>query len=312
MHRPVCGRSLRLVQQRRISPFDAPTAVYCADPTRTRGAPVRDLPEMDYRLRVTPWARGISLRVTVAGALEVVAPRRYSPRTITRILRREAAWIQTAQANAAARRQALPPTPVWRLPLEISLPAVGAALDGHGATHGGPRRSRDRRQPGWARRRRPRRRLRRVPPRPPAVAAPAGPGPSPAPVDGGEPRVRPLLRKEHGPPRPEPLGELLPPWRHLAECPAPAAPAGARGLCPGARALPHPGTQPLPGVLALGRPILSGVRGPSRGVAGGRGSSCPRGPSIQGNVPHQVCDHADAGRCVVLGLQPGTRRLRWH
>jgi predicted metal-dependent hydrolase len=87
---------------------------------------VRDLPHLDYRLRVAPWARGISLRVTVTGALEVVAPRRYSPRTITRILMREAAWVQSAQADAAARRQALPPPPVWHLPLEIYLPAVGA------------------------------------------------------------------------------------------------------------------------------------------------------------------------------------------
>jgi predicted metal-dependent hydrolase len=80
----------------------------------------------DYRLRVTPWARGISLRVTVTGALEVIAPRRYSPRTIARILRREAAWIQAAQADAAARRPTLPPPPAWCLPPEISLPAVGA------------------------------------------------------------------------------------------------------------------------------------------------------------------------------------------
>jgi predicted metal-dependent hydrolase len=81
---------------------------------------------MNYRLRVTPWAQGISLRVTVTGALEVVAPRRYSPRTITRILMHEAAWIHAAQAKAAARRQVLPPPPVWRLPAEISLPAIGA------------------------------------------------------------------------------------------------------------------------------------------------------------------------------------------
>jgi predicted metal-dependent hydrolase len=87
---------------------------------------VNNVPLMDYRLRVTPWARGISLRVTVAGALEVVVPRRYSPRTINRILMREAAWIRSAQSNAAARRQALPPPPVWHLPPEISLPAVGA------------------------------------------------------------------------------------------------------------------------------------------------------------------------------------------
>ena len=87
---------------------------------------MREIPNMDYRLRVTPWARGISLRVTVTGALEVVAPRRYSPRTILRILAREAAWIESAQANAAARRQAVSPSAAWQLPPEISLPAIGA------------------------------------------------------------------------------------------------------------------------------------------------------------------------------------------
>jgi len=66
------------------------------------------------------------LRVTVTGALEVVAPRRYSPRTILRILAREAAWIESAQAKAAARRQAVPPSAAWQLPREISLPAIGA------------------------------------------------------------------------------------------------------------------------------------------------------------------------------------------
>ena len=87
---------------------------------------MRDIPQIDYRLRVTPWARGISLRVTATGALEIVAPRRYSPRTITRILVHERAWIERAQADAAARRQTLAPPPVWHLPMEISLPAVGA------------------------------------------------------------------------------------------------------------------------------------------------------------------------------------------
>lgn len=79
---------------------------------------------MDYRLRVTPWARGISLRVTATGALEVVARRRHSPRTIARILTSEAAWIQAAQAEVATRRQALQPPPTWRLPPEIHLPAI--------------------------------------------------------------------------------------------------------------------------------------------------------------------------------------------
>jgi predicted metal-dependent hydrolase len=80
---------------------------------------------MDYRLRVTPWARGLSLRVTAQGALEVVAPRRVGRRTIARVLAQEQAWIQTALASASARRQALPPPVPWRVPPAISLPAVG-------------------------------------------------------------------------------------------------------------------------------------------------------------------------------------------
>lgn len=83
-------------------------------------------PPMDYRLRVSRWARGISLRVTSTGALEVVAPRRYAPRTILRILAQEASWIESAKAKAAARRQAMPPPPEWRLPQEIFLSALGA------------------------------------------------------------------------------------------------------------------------------------------------------------------------------------------
>jgi predicted metal-dependent hydrolase len=81
---------------------------------------------MDYRLRVTPWARGLSLRVTAQGALEVVAPRRVGQRTIARVLAQEQAWIQTALADASARRQALPPPVPWHVPSAISLPAVGA------------------------------------------------------------------------------------------------------------------------------------------------------------------------------------------
>lgn len=80
---------------------------------------------MDYRLRVTPWARGLSLRVTAQGALEVVAPRRVGQRTIARVLAQEQAWIQTALADASARRQALPPPVPWHVPPAISLPAVG-------------------------------------------------------------------------------------------------------------------------------------------------------------------------------------------
>ncbi len=81
---------------------------------------------MDYRLRVTRWARGLSLRVTAQGALEVVAPRRVGRRTIAHLLTQEQAWIQTAMAEAAARRQTLPPPVPWLVPPALTLPAVGA------------------------------------------------------------------------------------------------------------------------------------------------------------------------------------------
>jgi predicted metal-dependent hydrolase len=75
---------------------------------------------------VTPWARGLSLRVTAQGALEVVAPRRVGRRTIARVLGQEQAWIQSALADAAARRQTLPPPVPWLVPPALTLPAVGA------------------------------------------------------------------------------------------------------------------------------------------------------------------------------------------
>jgi hypothetical protein len=81
---------------------------------------------MDYRLRVSPWARALSLRVGVEGRLEVIAPRRYSRRTIANILARERAWIERALADAEVRRRALPPPPAWRVPEEVALPALDA------------------------------------------------------------------------------------------------------------------------------------------------------------------------------------------
>ncbi len=80
---------------------------------------------MDYRLRVSRWARGLSLRVTLEGALEVVTPRRVGRRTIARVLSQEQTWIRAALAEAAARRRALPPPPAWTVPPVIDLPAMG-------------------------------------------------------------------------------------------------------------------------------------------------------------------------------------------
>ncbi len=84
---------------------------------------------MDYRLRVSPWARTLSLRVTARGDLEVIAPRRISRKRIARVLVQEQAWIEAALQEVEAQRQALPPLPTWQVPAEIALPAVGVVWD---------------------------------------------------------------------------------------------------------------------------------------------------------------------------------------
>src|SRR5512138_277897 len=84
---------------------------------------------MEYRLRVSRWARGLSLRVTARGGVEVIGPRRYSPTTIARVLSRERAWIESALAEVEARRRTLPPPPAWQVPAEIVLPAIQTAWE---------------------------------------------------------------------------------------------------------------------------------------------------------------------------------------
>jgi hypothetical protein len=95
----------------------------------------------------------------------------------------------------------------------------------------------------------------------------------------------PLLYPQHGPLRSKSLGELLPRGRHLPQRSAPAPSAGNRGLCPGARALPHAGTQPLPRVLALGRSVLSHVPGTSPGAASCRAELAGVDPRPRGARP---------------------------
>jgi predicted metal-dependent hydrolase len=84
---------------------------------------------IDYRLRVSPRARRLSLRVSLRGELEVVVPRRYNLARIPGVLAREQAWIQAALARAERRRQALPPPTPWQVPGQIDLPALGVTWE---------------------------------------------------------------------------------------------------------------------------------------------------------------------------------------
>lgn len=82
---------------------------------------------MNYRLRVSPWVRRLSLRVTLEGTIEITSPRRIGRRAITQVLAQEQGWIQAALAEVGARRATLPPPPAWTVPPTIALPAVGTA-----------------------------------------------------------------------------------------------------------------------------------------------------------------------------------------
>ncbi len=75
---------------------------------------------LDYRLRVSRWARGISLRVTEDARLEVIAPRRIGARTIARVFRDHQDWITTTMQDARSHYHPSAPS----VPAQVVLPAV--------------------------------------------------------------------------------------------------------------------------------------------------------------------------------------------
>ena len=79
----------------------------------------------DYRLRVSPRARSVRLRVTVRNGLEVVIPRDYDPAKIPSILERKKNWVRNALERAETHLKFFEPEPAWRLPSEIKLLALG-------------------------------------------------------------------------------------------------------------------------------------------------------------------------------------------
>ncbi len=81
--------------------------------------------QFDYRLRVSPRGRNVRLRVTVRHGLEVVVPRGYDAEKVPGLLERKRHWIHTALERANAHRKFFEPEPTWRVPLQISLPALG-------------------------------------------------------------------------------------------------------------------------------------------------------------------------------------------
>jgi predicted metal-dependent hydrolase len=78
-----------------------------------------------YHLRVSPRARNIRLRITMQHGLEVVIPRHYDSAKVPSLLERKKHWIRAALEQAESRRKFFEPEPIWRLPKDIKLPAIG-------------------------------------------------------------------------------------------------------------------------------------------------------------------------------------------
>lgn len=79
-----------------------------------------------YQARVSPKARNVELRVTLQQGLEVVIPKGYDEKKIPGLLERKKHWVRAALGRAEANRKFFEPEPVWRLPMQIKLPAIGA------------------------------------------------------------------------------------------------------------------------------------------------------------------------------------------
>jgi predicted metal-dependent hydrolase len=91
-----------------------------------------------YRLRESPRARHVLLRVTLHDGFEVIVPRGFDVTTIPAVLARHAAWIQSALERTAQQRRGAQPAPVWEIPPQIELPAVGITWEVSGReTEGG-------------------------------------------------------------------------------------------------------------------------------------------------------------------------------
>lgn len=78
-----------------------------------------------YHLRVSPRARNIRLRITMQRGLEVFIPRGYDSAKVPNLLERKKNWIRAALDQAESRRKFFVPQPVWCLPTEIVLTALG-------------------------------------------------------------------------------------------------------------------------------------------------------------------------------------------
>ena len=94
--------------------------------------------DIAYRLRESPRARHVRLRVTLRDGLEIVVPKGFDLTRVPQVLERGRAWIRAALARSEEQRRTAPAEPVWRIPPQIELPAVGVRWDVSARETGGP------------------------------------------------------------------------------------------------------------------------------------------------------------------------------
>jgi len=110
----------------------------CTDAARAPGHRPMTEGAIAYRLRESPRARHVRLRVTLRDGLEIVVPKGFDLTRVPQVLERGHAWIRAALARAEHQRRTAPPEPVWRIPLQIELPAVGVSWHVSARETGGP------------------------------------------------------------------------------------------------------------------------------------------------------------------------------
>jgi predicted metal-dependent hydrolase len=78
-----------------------------------------------YILRISAKAKHVRFQVTVENGLEVVVPKRFSLSRVPSLVEENSQWIERALRKAGAFGEGIKPAPIWRMPEEITLLAIG-------------------------------------------------------------------------------------------------------------------------------------------------------------------------------------------
>jgi len=81
--------------------------------------------QFPYILRISQKAKHVRFQVSVEKGLEVVVPKGFSPSQVPLVIEKNSQWIERALQRAKAFQGLIDPAPVWQMPEEITLLALG-------------------------------------------------------------------------------------------------------------------------------------------------------------------------------------------